>query len=115
MNITEYIAFGTILFAVLIPALFSAFRERGIDFLDMSKDLDNILSTLQNMKRDVDYIKEMQKDLHRWHNVMDADGVPVWHLKRSMFKAIADLADAVKETNKLIDAVLKTKFPHENV
>ena len=34
-------------------------------------------------------------DLHRWHDVRDNEGIPVWYVRRSLESAILKLTDAV--------------------
>jgi len=42
-------------------------------------------------------ISKQTDDLHRWHDVRDDEGIPVWHIRKSLEKAIIKLADNVKE------------------
>ncbi len=60
---------------------------------------DKVLAVLKGQGVDLRRIARQIDDLHKWHDVRDEDGVPVWHLKRSMFSAIERLTRAVEKSN----------------
>jgi hypothetical protein len=41
-----------------------------------------------------DKMADQVDDLHKLHDVKDADGVPVWYVRRSLEEAVKSLADA---------------------
>jgi hypothetical protein len=43
----------------------------------------------------VSKVKEKVDDLHDWHDKRDADGVPLWYVRRSLEDAIKDLGEKV--------------------
>ncbi len=42
----------------------------------------------------------LTKELHDWHDQRDADGVPVWYVRKSLETTIGDLTKAVSELSK---------------
>lgn len=38
-------------------------------------------------------IEAQVADLHRWHNKMDEDGVPVWYVRKSLEKVLETMAN----------------------
>ena len=44
----------------------------------------------------VAHIGVLVKDLHDWHSVKDADGLPIWYVKRSLEDRITLLSDNMK-------------------
>ena len=40
-------------------------------------------------------IKDKVDDLYEWHNKTDADGVPLWYVRRSLEQSIKDLGEKI--------------------
>ncbi len=43
----------------------------------------------------VSAIKDKVDDLHEWHNKTDADGIPLWYVRRSLEESIRDLGEKI--------------------
>lgn len=43
----------------------------------------------------VSVIKDKVDDLHEWHNKTDADGIPLWYVRRSLEESIKDLGEKI--------------------
>ncbi len=43
----------------------------------------------------VSKVKEKVDDLHDWHDKRDADGVPLWYVRRSLEDSIKDLGEKI--------------------
>ncbi len=43
----------------------------------------------------VSVIKDKVDDLHEWHNKTDADGIPLWYVRRSLEESIRDLGEKI--------------------
>ena len=48
------------------------------------------------MQESMQQANELIKDLWDWHAVKDADGVPIWYVKRSLHDNIKNLTDEMK-------------------
>lgn len=49
-------------------------------------------------------------DLHRWHDVRDSEGVPIWYVRKSLDSSIERLADNIEkqtETLRLLASEVK--------
>ncbi len=42
------------------------------------------------------------RDLHKWHDVRDDEGVPLWYVRKSLEKSIDRLADNVEQQTQVI-------------
>lgn len=43
----------------------------------------------------VSAIKDKVDDLHEWHNKTDADGIPLWYVRRSLEESIRELGEKI--------------------
>ena len=43
----------------------------------------------------VSVIKDKVDDLHEWHNKTDADGIPLWYVRRSLEESIRELGEKI--------------------
>lgn len=51
--------------------------------------------------------RKMIEDLHAWHNMRDADGVPVWYIKQDLRGAVQQNIAILHKLDELADALLK--------
>ena len=71
-----------------------------LNFLDKkrggSDDGDAVMSEhVSDVKGSVTAIKDKVDDLYEWHNKTDADGVPLWYVRRSLEQSIKDLGEKI--------------------
>lgn len=52
--------------------------------------------TADRVHDSVTHIGTLVKDLWDWHSVKDADGLPIWYVKRSLEERISTLSDTMK-------------------
>ena len=71
------LAAAAIFFAIWIVRELTAIRKRD--------KIDKMCVML-------DTLKHQTADLHEWHAVKDAEGVPVWYVRRSLEEAIKELS-----------------------
>lgn len=64
----------------------------------MSRQVESCCEMLQSMRHKVD-------ELHSWHNVRNADGVPVWYVPSALEKAIQALAANINEQTAVLRGV----------
>lgn len=50
---------------------------------------------VSDVKGSVTAIKDKVDDLHEWHNKTDADGVPLWYVRRSLEESIRALGEKI--------------------
>jgi len=50
---------------------------------------------VNDVKGTVSAIKDKVDDLHEWHNKTDADGIPLWYVRRSLEESIRDLGEKI--------------------
>lgn len=50
---------------------------------------------VSDVKGSVTAIKDKVDDLYEWHNKTDADGVPLWYVRRSLEQSIKDLGEKI--------------------
>jgi len=89
-------------------------QERGLKEKTRSiiNSINNNMSILNNefKEREKPFweIHEWVKDLHKWHDKQDKDGVPVWYYRSSLEDAINKLGDNIeKQTNIFSKLVMK--------
>ena len=71
-----------------------------LNFLDKKRgnpdDGDAVMSEhVSDVKGSVTAIKDKVDDLYEWHNKTDADGVPLWYVRRSLEQSIKDLGEKI--------------------
>lgn len=71
-----------------------------LNFLDKkrggSDDGGAVMSEhVSDVKGSVTAIKDKVDDLYEWHNKTDADGVPLWYVRRSLEQSIKDLGEKI--------------------
>lgn len=79
------------MFGVLVIAL-GYVAEKVLQY--RAKPVDSEARAEYRKKQDA--MAERVEKLYEWHNRMDEDGVPVWYVRKSLEKAISDLATAIK-------------------
>ncbi|HML96681.1 MAG TPA: hypothetical protein PKC29_14760 [Thermodesulfobacteriota bacterium] len=66
-------------------------KRRGSD-----RESDSLMSEhVSDVKGSVTAIKDKVDDLHEWHNKTDADGVPLWYVRRSLEESIKALGEKI--------------------
>ncbi len=71
-----------------------------LNFLDKKRggegDGDAVMSEhVSDVKGSVTAIKDKVDDLYEWHNKTDADGVPLWYVRRSLEQSIKELGEKI--------------------
>lgn len=71
-----------------------------LNFLDKKRgnpdDGGTVMSEhVSDVKGSVTAIKDKVDDLYEWHNKTDADGVPLWYVRRSLEQSIKDLGEKI--------------------
>ncbi len=71
-----------------------------LNFLDKKKGGPDEPGSLigehvSDVKGSVTAIKDKVDDLHEWHNKTDADGVPLWYVRRSLEESIRALGEKI--------------------
>lgn len=70
-----------------------------LNFLDKKKgspDEGSLIGEhVSDVKGSVTAIKDKVDDLHEWHNKTDADGVPLWYVRRSLEESIRALGEKI--------------------
>ena len=74
------LAAAAIVFAIWIVRELTAIRKRD---------------KIEKMCEMLNLMKHQTADLHEWHAVKDAEGVPVWYVRRSLEEAIKELSDNI--------------------
>lgn len=89
-----------VVFGIGAKTLFDWFKQRNLQDSDQRlKSLEKEVKELKEMM--VEHDKghgdafEKVKELHDWHDRRDADGVPVWYVRKSLEDIIKQNADAV--------------------
>lgn len=50
---------------------------------------------VNDVRGTVSAIKDKVDDLHEWHNKTDADGIPLWYVRRSLEESIRELGEKI--------------------
>lgn len=71
-----------------------------LGFLEKRKNVSGGHNFIMNehvndVKGTVSAIKDKVDDLHEWHNKTDADGIPLWYVRRSLEESIRDLGEKI--------------------
>ena len=71
-----------------------------LSFLEKKKNGGSGQSIIMNehvndVRGAVSAIKEKVDDLHEWHNKTDADGIPLWYVRRSLEESIRELGEKI--------------------
>ena len=71
-----------------------------LGFLDKKKNGASGQSIIMNehvneVRGAVSAIKDKVDDLHEWHNKTDADGIPLWYVRRSLEESIRELGEKI--------------------
>nr|BDD46249.1 hypothetical protein 81 [bacterium] len=53
-------------------------------------------SELEKFEKEQGEIKGLLDDLWEWHSIKDADGVPIWYVRRSLEESIQSLSNTIK-------------------
>ncbi len=86
---------GGIFSLLVIDRVFKFIKDRKVDEAD-----DEQGKLLLSLSREV-------HELHQWHDRRDADGVPVWYVRTSLERAVADLTKKVDRLGTVIDALAR--------
>jgi len=66
----------------------------------------------------VSKVKDKVNDLHDWHDKRDADGVPLWYVRRSLEDSIKDLGEKmcqqIEVQTKILQHMQKTEEHYRN-
>lgn len=100
MALAEVGPVGFLLVAVLLTL------KVAFDYFNTKKQNEELSKELKSVTKEVNGVKEVQtetlkvvKQLHRWHDSEDADGVKIWYRRNSfderMISAIDKLANAI--------------------
>lgn len=54
-------------------------------------------------------IERQVDELWEWHNIKDADGVPIWYVRRSLEDAIHKLADNIGAQTDILRSMIETQ------
>jgi len=82
------------------------------------KQEENSEKARTDIKKILYEVKDMTKDLHEWHNVMNPDGSRPW-MNAGLERVISELASNIKEQNRIMQQiveklnVLQTRSAHE--
>ena len=57
-------------------------------------------AAIPRIERMMGEVLSLTKELHDWHDQRDADGVPVWYVRKSLETTISALTAAVTELSK---------------
>lgn len=71
-----------------------------LNFLDRKRSSEGEPDSLigehvSDVRGSVTAIKDKVDDLYEWHNKTDADGVPLWYVRRSLEESIKDLGEKI--------------------
>jgi hypothetical protein len=80
----ETFAVFTLLVLFAVDRTMGFLKSRGVDLLKMAQQIDR---------------------LDEMHARTDEDGVPVWYVRRSLEKAVADLNEAIRHQTELLQAL----------
>lgn len=95
----QTIGIGAIAVIVIVDKVLAQLKTRGIDIQQMSADITMIKSEI--VEHDM---SSQVNELHKWHDVVDSDGVRRWYSRPSLEKAILRLCDTLdKMDNRVAD------------
>ena len=57
----------------------------------------------------IDLIKDQTAELHRWHNIRDAEGLPIWYSPRSWMDLHKEMRGDITKLNNTVDE-MKLQF-----
>ena len=77
----ETVAVFTLLLLFAVDRVMGFLKSRGVDLLKMAQQIDR---------------------LDEMHAKTDEDGVPVWYVRRSLEKTVADLNEAIRYQTELL-------------
>ena len=90
-----------------------------LNFLGKKKDSPSSAKTCEFDKETKDLLfklKNQVDDLYKWHDQRDADGVPVWYIRRSLEEAIVklaasqeSLADCIKHQTSVLERLIHSQ------
>jgi hypothetical protein len=85
-------------------------RKNGDNSVSFCRKVeDSIMKTHQTLLQVDPLIQEMTKkvdELHRWHDIVDSDGVKVWYVRKSLEEAIIKLADNISVQTEILRSVV---------
>ena len=94
---------GGLLVAICLYLVFDYLKGRDI-LIDGA--------TAQRINPGVEQAIDQIDDLHEWHDRVDADGIPLWYVPRSLSKAIEEqivvlkeLANVEREQTRILDRI----------
>jgi hypothetical protein len=93
-RLLSQIGVGGAVAAVLLYVVFNFLIQAGI--------VEPVPAPIVNTDPRVDRVHTQVNDLHRWHNITDADGVKLWYVPRSWERAIRSQTIAINEQTALI-------------
>lgn len=84
---TEYIVGAVVIVAIVIREIFAVGRVN------------------QRLKK-IDNIERMTRDLYKWHDITDDEGVKIWYVRRSLEDAIKNLAENISKQTEIFQALI---------
>ena len=80
-----------------------------VGFLMRKKNpMNGLVTKLDDHIGTADTAHEQIRDLHRWHDVKDIDGTPIWYVRRSLEEAIREQTKAMRTLVESISALRTT-------
>lgn len=84
---TEYLIGAVVIIAIVIREIFAVGRIN------------------QRLKK-IDNIERMTKELYKWHDVADEEGVKIWYVRRSLEEAIGKLSENIAKQTEIFQALI---------
>ena len=99
---------GGLLVIIIVKELLDRLaKKKSEDGVSSSSDkIKQIDRTLQKMDERVQRTEHLVDDLHKWHDVADADGVRIWYNRRSLEEAIKSLAENVGVQTQILTSLV---------
>ncbi|HUW47260.1 MAG TPA: hypothetical protein VMW36_00765 [Patescibacteria group bacterium] len=86
----DQVTLGAVVLLFVAAALKSLF-----DWIKQ-KNLQNTEERLSVIEKTVIHIDTKVVELHKWHDIQDSDGVPIWYVRKSLEEIIRQNGEAVQ-------------------
>jgi len=101
---SDSIAMFALISVLIVDRILLIFKQRGLDLHLIAAQINDIATQINVLHEKHGPGSEIERkidDLHRWHDVVDSEGVRLWYVRRSLEKAIEKLAENIEVSTKI--------------
>ena len=91
-----------------------AAKEDGEKYVNsILEEIKKVATEFGKIKLQVYEIRDINREMYKWHDKEDSNGTKIWYLNSSMSKAVEDMATIMSQQTKLLNLLADRLGQHE--